>query len=641
MPSTSRRGHHARASQIARLQSKAQALVDGGATVEEAARAVGRTPATLHRWGITAAPGAAGRIKADMFGLDGTLTYEQDARGRLVPHVDISLLPTDPDEAALGYLAMMCDGATSKDDVGFGMSDAMAGHLLAARIGQWDETDRTAARHIAYHHRRQLEEVGLVVPEPDASGKDAVSAVQQRLLIREAGGDLVMQGKAPPDALRHAGWEYDRSLPGWRAPVGSEAATIGFEAAVLAKDDAVLGELPMSAEFDRDAVARIDAARTVALEDRDCDKIVSWAAAEAAAASDAYMTALKQAWGTDSEETVEEALRVLVRPVVPRSEWVDASDLAELADEHGTARERISALVYGDRDDPAAVGHLAFMRSVEPATASSMRPERLPHVWERPDGRVEVVFPSVYGWRASSGTALPEMERSHADALDCDSATVVADPPPADSPDARRHKHGARLRCVFPQGVSAGDVIDVRRFAGTATDGMLPSVDSRSLVDAHERGTRQAESLANVLSDPAAKAWLGRWKESHADWRMRDQADRQRHMETVEARAAQCRQWGADDRSGTAMNVTVREVTASKRQRGNTFTRCEVEFPDGATGEVTFRVSRGSKAPSMAGLKGTQIAVTGEIRPAQPVRGTGTDIRSLKGRLATTEWQRI
>ena len=89
--------------------------------------AVGRTPATLHRWGITAGSGAAGRIKADMFGLDGTLTYEQDARGRLVPHVDISLLPTDPDEAALGYLAMMCDGATSKDDVGFGMSDASGG----------------------------------------------------------------------------------------------------------------------------------------------------------------------------------------------------------------------------------------------------------------------------------------------------------------------------------------------------------------------------------------------------------------------------------------------------------------------------------------------------------------------------------
>ena len=98
---------------------------------------------------------------------------------------------------------------------------------------------------------------------------------------------------------------------------------------------------------------------------------------------------------------------------------------------------------------------------------------------------------------------------------------------------------------------------------------------------------------------------------------------------------------GADDRSGTAMNVTVREVTASKRQRNNTFTRCEVEFPDGATGEVTFRVSRGSKAPSMAGLKGTQIAVTGEMRPAQPGRSTGTDIRSLNGRLATTEWQRI
>ena len=146
---------------------------------------------------------------------------------------------------------------------------------------------------------------------------------------------LVMQGKAPPDALRHAGWEYDRSLPGWRAPVGSEAATIGFEAAVLAKDDAVLGDLLMSEEFDRDAVARIDAARTAALEDRDCSKIVSWDAAEAAAAGDAYMSALKQAWGTDSEEAVEEALMVLIRPVVPRSEWVDSSDLSALADEHG------------------------------------------------------------------------------------------------------------------------------------------------------------------------------------------------------------------------------------------------------------------------------------------------------------------
>ena len=85
-------------------------------------------------------PTCTGRSdRPDDVGLDGTLTYEQDGRGRdgpLVPQVDISLLPTDPDEAALGYLAMMCDGATSKDDVGFGMSDAVAGHLLAARIGQ-------------------------------------------------------------------------------------------------------------------------------------------------------------------------------------------------------------------------------------------------------------------------------------------------------------------------------------------------------------------------------------------------------------------------------------------------------------------------------------------------------------------------
>lgn len=641
MPSTSRRGHQVRASQIARLRGKARALVDGGATLEEAARAVGRTPATLHRWGITAGSGTAGRIKADMFGLDGTLTYEQDGRGRLIPQVDMSLLPTDPDEAALGYLAMMCDGATSKDDVGFGMSDAVAGHLLAARIGQWDDTDRLAARYIAYQHRRQLEEVGLEVPDPDASGKDAVSAVQQRLLIRETGGDLVVQGKAPPDALRHAGWEYDRSSPGWRAPADSEAAIIGFEAAVLARGDAVLGDLPMTDSFDKEAVASTDTARVAALEERDCSQVVSWTAAEAAATSDAYMSALKQAWGTDYEEAVEEALRVMARPVVPRSEWVDTADLAALADEHQTAQENIAALVYGERDDPTAAGHLAFMRSVEPAMASSTRPDRVPHVWERPDGRVEVVFSSVYGWHASSGTALPVIHRSHAYALDCDSAMIVADPPPADSPDARRYKHGARLRCVFPQGVSAGDVIDVRRFAGTAAEGLLPTVDSGSLVDARERGTRQAERLAKVLSDPATKAWMERWKAADTDWRLRDQADRQRHMETVEARSAQCRQWGADGQPSTAMNVTVRGVTTSKRQRNNTFTRCEVEFPDGQTGEVTFRVPRGSKAPSMAGLKGTQIAVTGELRPAQPGRSAGTDIRSLNGRLVTTEWERV
>ena len=645
MPSTSRRGHQARASRIARLRSEAQSLISAGASIEEAARTVGRTPATLHRWGLkTGAGTAAQRVKSDRVGLDGTLSYERDSSGRLVPQVDLALLPADPDEAALGYLAMMCDGATSRDDVGFGMADAVAGHLLAAKIGQWDETDRAAARHIAYSHRRQLQEVGLAVPDPDPDGsdRDAVSAVQQRLLIRETAGDLVVQGKGAPDGLRHAGFEYDRALPGWRAPAGSDAAVLGFEAAVLARDDAVLGDLPESETFDRESVRSIDAARAVSLEARDCDRIVSWAAAQNAAALDAYMDELKQAWGTDSDEAVEEALSLLAGPTVPRSEWVDAGALAALAEEHKPAREQFHALLHGDRDGTSSdIGHRVFMRAVQPAVSGRRGSEGMPHVWERADGRVEAVFPSGYGWSASSGAALPELHRSHAAALNCDNATLVADPAPPGSPEARRFKNGVRLRCVFPPGVEASDVVDVHRFEGTAAKGILPAVTDGSLADARALGARQAGPLARALADPAAKTWLNRWKTAESDWRARNETDRQRHTETVEARADQCRQWGADGHPGTAMNVTVTEVLTAKRKKHNTFTRCQVEFPDGTTGEVTFRVPRGSKPPSMAKLEGSQIAVAGEMRPAQPSISSGNDIRALNGRLVATEWQRV
>lgn len=77
--------------------------------------------------------------------------------------------PHDPRNAsipeALAYLASVCDGATTRDGIGFGYEEQDGHQLLAYGAQNWSAQHRKRAAWIVRYYRRQLSAAGFDVDQ--------------------------------------------------------------------------------------------------------------------------------------------------------------------------------------------------------------------------------------------------------------------------------------------------------------------------------------------------------------------------------------------------------------------------------------------------------------------------------------------
>ena len=86
-------------------------------------------------------------------------------------------------EAAITFLARVCDGASSEDGHGFSKFDSMTGHRMARDIADGRPIDHVHALRIVGKYRRQLDAQGIALPPIEADAP----ATRARKCGREAG----------------------------------------------------------------------------------------------------------------------------------------------------------------------------------------------------------------------------------------------------------------------------------------------------------------------------------------------------------------------------------------------------------------------------------------------------------------------